>query len=214
MLPVVGRRFAFLRAMLSTDAKSGEAEITRRELTMDTICSHENGSLRRTVLNGSVRNVVLLMLALSTVCASQEFNKAELFKTNRQDESRIERLMGLLRFDKERRDVEFIDEKNTHTLMIRQEGITSMLYEPVTAPLVEIRDHPERIPVAFLALIHVTHHFLTINYAEPGGHQRNARFRLDKGNYRQVLAAALTQTGKKVEGYDEIASGVKPLDLR
>lgn len=45
-------------------------------------------------------------------------------------------------------------------------------------------------------------HFLTIQYAE-GGTGKYAVFKLDKGNYREILAAAEAATGKKVDRQEE-----------
>jgi hypothetical protein len=46
-------------------------------------------------------------------------------------------------------------------------------------------------------------HFLTIQYATGSGDRKYAIFQLNKGNYRECLAAIEATLGKKVERIEE-----------
>ena len=74
-----------------------------------------------------------------------------------------------------------------------------MLYERTSKPR-----YAEAILLSPLFLFaHSKKHFLTIQYTDADGQGKFAMIHLDKGNARDVVAAAEAETGKKVERTEE-----------
>jgi hypothetical protein len=106
---------------------------------------------------------------------------------------------GSLVFDKEKKTVEFFDEKGVSVVSISDDKIKTMLYEKTSKPR-----YAEAVLISpFFLFTHSKKHFLTIQYSDADGQGKFAMIHLDKGNARAVVAAAEAETGKKVDRAEE-----------
>jgi len=102
---------------------------------------------------------------------------------------------GTLRFDKDRKEVQFLSKGGSVPLRVKYNAIKSMLYERTARP---------RYALTVLAFLSKSKkHYLTIDYTDVLGARQFAVIRLDKDNYREVLATAEAETGKKVDRTEE-----------
>jgi hypothetical protein len=87
----------------------------------------------------------------------------------------------------------------TISLQFKSTSITSALYERSSRPR-----YIAALLIAWpLIFTKGKKHFLTIQYASDSGEGKYAIFHMDKGNYREILAAIEAATGKKVERSEE-----------
>jgi hypothetical protein len=138
-------------------------------------------------------------LGLSAIAFGQEFRNAELFKGATAEKKKGDSVKGTLAFDKEKKEIRFLTGKGTPELTIGHEAIKSMTYERAAKPR-----YAEGILIAWpLLFTKSKKHYLTIQYSEPSGAGQYAIMRLDKNNYRDILATAEAQTGKRVDRSEE-----------
>jgi len=106
---------------------------------------------------------------------------------------------GSISFDKDKKTVEFADEKGVSVVSIPDDKIKSILYEKTSKPR-----YAEALLISpFFLFTHSKKHFLTIQYTDTDGQGKFAMIHLDKGNARDVVAAAEAETGKRVERAEE-----------
>jgi hypothetical protein len=106
---------------------------------------------------------------------------------------------GSIGFDKDKKTVEFTDDKGAPVVSIPDDKIRSKLYETTSKPR-----YAEAILISpFFLFTDSKKHFLTIQYTGTDGQGKFAMIHLDKGNARDVVAAAEAETGKKVERAEE-----------
>lgn len=145
--------------------------------------------------------ILLVAAAISSPCASQDFNRAQDFdkvewlKAAATDKENAEVITGLLRLDRASREVQFVSNTTTQ-LTIRQDAIRNMVYQAVKE---KMRFDPTLVVFWYRLLLPSTKHFFTIEYAAQAGSVHTVKFRLDKSNYRKALDAVERQTGKKIE---------------
>ena len=97
------------------------------------------------------------------------------------------------------KEFRFAHKKTTTALTVKYDTIKSMLYERAARPR-----YVSGILLAWpLLFTKGKKHFLTIQYADESGNGKYAVFRLDKSNFRDALAKAEADTGKKVERTEE-----------
>lgn len=95
--------------------------------------------------------------------------------------------------------MEFVDEKGASLVSIPNEKIKTMLYERTSKPR-----YAEAILISpFFLFTHSKKHFLTIQYTDADGQGKFAMIHMDKGNARDIVAAAEAETGRKVERAEE-----------
>lgn len=140
-----------------------------------------------------------LLLNLAAISLAQEFNHAELFKGATPNSKKGDSVKGSLKFNQDKKQIEFVDQQGAPELSINHETIKSMLYERAAKPR-----YAEGILIAWpLLFTKSKKHYLTIQYNDPQGAGQYAIMRLDKNNVRDVLATAEAQTGKKVDRAEE-----------
>ena len=85
------------------------------------------------------------------------------------------------------------------SLNFKSDAITSVLYERASRPR-----YLAALLIAWpLIFTKQKKHFLTIQYAGDAGDGRYVIFHMDKGNFREIMAAVEAATGKKIERSEE-----------
>lgn len=155
-------------------------------------------------MSKTVRKAILsagcAMLFAATSIAATKFDHAEYLKPKTEGQKKDDHpVKGSLAFDKDKKTVDFLDEKGASVVSIPDDKIKSILYERTSKPR-----YAEAILLSPLFLFtHSKKHFLTIQYSDADGQGKFAMIHLDKSNARDVVAAAEAETGKKVERADE-----------
>jgi hypothetical protein len=144
--------------------------------------------------------VSMALLLLPITCLGQaRFDKAEYFKSAAAGQKKGGTLKGELQFDSAQKTVQFLGAKEALALSVKYDAIKSMLYERTSKPR-----YAAGLLIAWpLLFTKSKSHYLTIQYDGPGGTGQYAVIRLHKDNYRDVLAKAEAETGKKVERMEE-----------
>jgi len=141
------------------------------------------------------------MLAFSTAAiAATKFDHAEYLKPKTEGQKKDDHpVKGSIAFDKDKKTVEFVDEKGVSVVSIPDDKIKNMLYEKTTKPR-----YAEALLISpFFLFTHSKKHFLTIQYTDTDGQGKYAMVHMDKGNAQDIVAAAEAETGKKVERSEE-----------
>jgi Pyruvate/2-oxoacid:ferredoxin oxidoreductase gamma subunit len=143
--------------------------------------------------------VAVLFLATETFAATQ-FNHAEYFKATSAGQKKSgSPVKGTLSFDASRKSVEFLTENNVAAFSIQYDAIKDLLYEQTSTPR-----YAEAVLISpFFLLAHSKKHYLTIQYTDEAGAGQYVIVRLDKKRARAAVAAAESETGKKVERVEE-----------
>jgi hypothetical protein len=106
---------------------------------------------------------------------------------------------GDICFDKDTKNVIFIDEKGHTVVTIPYDKVKSLLYEKTSHPR-----YTEAILISpFFLFSKTKKHFLTIQYTNAAGDGQFAMIHMDKSNARDIVAEAEAETGKKVEMTEE-----------
>jgi hypothetical protein len=136
----------------------------------------------------------------NTLLAASKFDHAEYLKPKTEGQKKDDHpVKGSISFDKDKKSVEFLDEKGVSVLSISNDKIKSMIYEKTSRPR-----YAEAILISpFFLFTHSKKHFLTIQYTDMGGEGKFAMIHMDKGNARDIVAAAEAETGKTVERTEE-----------
>ena len=153
------------------------------------------GTIRKWVLGGGCA----LLLSTASLAATK-FDHAEYLKAKTEGQKKDDHpVKGSISFDKDKKSVEFLDEKGASLVSIPNEKIKTMLYEKTSKPR-----YAEAILISPLFVFaHSKKHFLTIQYTDADGQGKFAMIHMDKGNARDIVAAAEAETGKKVERTEE-----------
>ncbi len=143
--------------------------------------------------------VAALLLATETFAATQ-FNHAEFFKATSAGQKKSgSSVKGTLSFDAAKKSVEFLTESNATAFSIKYDVIKDLLYEQTSTPR-----YAEAVLISpFFLLAHSKKHYLTIQYTDEAGAGQFVIVRLDKKNARAAVAAAESETGKKLERVEE-----------
>ena len=156
-------------------------------------------TIRKRILGGSCA----LLLATTAMAANAvKFDHAEYLppKAEGQKQKKDDHpVKGSISFDRDKKTVDFLDEKGASVVTISDDKIKSMLYEKTSKPR-----YAEAILISPLFLFAKSKkHFLTIQYSDGDGQGKFAMIHMDKGNARDIVAAAEAETGKKVERSEE-----------
>jgi hypothetical protein len=141
------------------------------------------------------RFVATLLCVVIPAIAGDTFKHVEyLYKVEGKDKGK--QVDGKLDFDAKAQTILFASKKVQ--LAVAGPSITSALYERTSRPR-----YVSGLLLAWpLLLTKGKKHFLTIQYKSEG-EGKYAIFHLDKGNYREILAATEATTGRKVERSEE-----------
>jgi hypothetical protein len=143
--------------------------------------------------------LVCLML-VSGLSAATKFGKIEYMPPKIEGEKQnANPVKGEISFEKEKKEVQFQDEKNQAVVTIPYAKIKSMLYEKTSKPR-----YAEAILLSpFFLFTKSKKHFLTIQYTDDGGTGKFSMFHMDKGNARDIVNTAEAETGQKIERSEE-----------
>ena len=154
--------------------------------------------MSRTVRKAILSAGCVVMFAATSIAATK-FDHAEYLAPKTEGKKDDHPVKGSLAFDKDKKSVDFLDEKGASVISIPDDKIKSILYERTSKPR-----YAEAILLSPLFLFaHSKKHFLTIQYTDAEGQGKFAMIHLDKSNARDVVAAVEAETGKKVERADE-----------
>ena len=156
-----------------------------------------NGIIRKRIIGGGC---ALLFATASLAATATKFDHAEYMKPKTEGQKKDDHpVKGSISFDKDKKTVEFTDEKGVSVVSIPDDKIKSILYEKTSKPR-----YAEALLISpFFLFTHSKKHFLTIQYTDTDGQGKFAMIHLDKGNARDVVAAAEAETGKRVERAEE-----------
>ena len=140
--------------------------------------------------------VVFTLMFGTQLFADAKFDHAELMKANSAGQKQSgSGVKGTLAIDDATKAIQFLDAKGSPLLSIKFSDIKTLLYEQAQKPR-----YAEAILISPLFLMsHSVKHFLTIQYSDEGGAGQYVIVHLDKKNAQQAVAAAETETGKKVD---------------
>ncbi len=155
------------------------------------------GIIRKWIMGGGC---AMLFATVSLAATATKFDHAEYLKPKTEGQKKDDHpVKGSISFDRDKKMVEFADEKGVSVVSIPDDKIKSILYEKTSKPR-----YAEAILISpFFLFTHSKKHFLTIQYTDTDGQGKFAMIHLDKGNARDVVAAAEAETGKKVERAEE-----------
>ena len=155
------------------------------------------GIIRKWIMGGGC---AMLFATVSLAATATKFDHAEYLKPKTEGQKKDDHpVKGSISFDRDKKMVEFADEKGVSVVSIPDDKIKSILYEKTSKPR-----YAEAILISpFFLFTHSKKHFLTIQYTDTDGQGKFAMIHLDKGNSRDVVAAAEAETGKKVERAEE-----------
>ncbi len=155
------------------------------------------GIIRKRIMGGGC---AMLFATVSLAATATKFDHAEYLKPKTEGQKKDDHpVKGSISFDRDKKMVEFADEKGVSVVSIPDDKIKSILYEKTSKPR-----YAEAILISpFFLFTHSKKHFLTIQYTDTDGQGKFAMIHLDKGNARDVVAAAEAETGKKVERAEE-----------
>ena len=141
-----------------------------------------------------------IVLGLACVCFGQsKFGQAEYLRGAAAGQKKGESVKGALTFDAAKKEVVFLDSKNTTVVSIPYASLKSMLYEKTSKPR-----YTAAVLISPLFLFSKSkQHFLTFQYTDASGAGQYAVIHLDKSNAREALAAAEAETGKILERIEE-----------
>ncbi len=155
-------------------------------------------------INGQIRKAVLAagcaLILTAASFAEVRFDHAEYMKPKTEGQKKDDHpVKGSISFDRDKKPLDFLDEKGASVLSIPDDKIKSMLYEKTSKPR-----YAEAILIStFFIFAHSKRHFLTIQYTDADGQGKFALIHMDKGNAREIVAAVEAETGKKVERAEE-----------
>jgi len=155
------------------------------------------GIIRKRIMGGGC---AMLFATVSLAATATKFDHAEYLKPKTEGQKKDDHpVKGSISFDRDKKMVEFADEKGVSVVSIPDDKIKSILYEKTSKPR-----YAEALLISpFFLFTHSKKHFLTIQYTDTDGQGKFAMIHLDKGNSRDVVAAAEAETGKKVERAEE-----------
>lgn len=136
----------------------------------------------------------IIFLLLVSVCFAQyqyDFDRAVYIKV---EGSKGKPVHGALRFDNTKKEVQFIETSGPPALSVKYEAIKGLLYENASKPR-----YAASLVVPPLIFTKEKKHYLTIDYLDSAGTPRYAVINLDKSNFREAVARAESETGKKAE---------------
>lgn len=143
---------------------------------------------------------VVCLSLVSTLSAATTFDKVEYLPPKVEGQQQAANpTKGRIVFDKEKKQVSFVDEKSQAVVTIPYDKVKSMLYEKTSKPR-----YAEAILLSpFFLFTKSKKHFLTIQYSDDAGNGKFSVFHLDKSNARDITNTAEAETGKKVEFSEE-----------
>jgi hypothetical protein len=129
---------------------------------------------------------------------AQDFGKARLLPRPERGQTKSRQVEGSLRFDATAKALLFTAKDGKDILSTSYASIRALNYERAATP----RYWSGIFLIHMLLFTREKKHFLTIQYgAESSG--QYALLRLDKNNFRHVLAMLESETGKKVNWIEE-----------
>jgi len=131
------------------------------------------------------------MLLFSTaVLGQQKFDHAEYMKPKTEGQKKQDQFVkGSIFFDKDKRALEFIDDKGDLVISIPTDKIQSLLYE-TKLPISPVHPWFKR-------------DFLTIQYTDTDGTGKSAVIHMDERNAWKIVACAQAESGKKADRNDK-----------
>jgi hypothetical protein len=141
--------------------------------------------------------LVAVLCVLSALLQAEDRFKNVQYMYKAEGKDKGEEIGGTLNFDPKAQMMGFASKKVNFEL--QGPSITNTLYERTSRPR-----YVSGLLLAWpLLFTKGKKHFLTIQYKSTSGDGKYAIFHLDKGNYREILAATEATTGKKVERSEE-----------
>jgi hypothetical protein len=149
----------------------------------------------------SVFLALLMCLALTAqLYASEQFGKVEYLPPKVEGHKHgSDPIKGHVIFDKDKKAVEFQNEKGLQIVSVPYDKIKSMLYEKTSRPR-----YAEAILISpFFLLSKSKKHFLTFQYTDEKGDGKFMMLHMDKSNATDIVSTAEADSGQKVTREEE-----------
>lgn len=150
--------------------------------------------------NCSFLAVLLYLAWTAKICAATPFGKVEYLPPKVEGQKHgSDPIKGQVIFDKEKKAVEFQNEKGQQIVSIPYDKIKSILYEKTSRPR-----YAEAILISpFFLFSKTKKHFLTFQYTDEKGEGKFVMLHLDKSNAMDIVNTADADTGQKVSREEE-----------
>jgi len=143
----------------------------------------------------------LLWLALAgQLYASEQFGRVEYLPPKVEGHKHSsDPIKGHVIFDKEKKSVEFQNEKGQQVVVVPYDKIKTILYEKTSRPR-----YAEAILISpFFLFSKTKRHFLTFQYTDEKGEGQFMMLHMDKSNAMDIVNTAEADTGQKVTREEE-----------
>jgi hypothetical protein len=142
----------------------------------------------------------LSLVAISVLAAAEaKFDKVEYLPPKIEGQKKVDPVKGHILFDKERKAMEFQDEKNQPVVTVPYDKVKTLLYEKTSRPR-----YAEAILLSpFFLFSKTKKHFLTVQYTDSSGTGKFFMIHMDKSNAMDIVNTAEAETGKSVERTEE-----------
>jgi hypothetical protein len=143
--------------------------------------------------------LLLALLFTGSALAQSEFGKAQYLKAAAAGQKNGDRIDGSLVFESAEKELKFKDKNGADAFAIKYGAIKSMLYEKTAKPR-----YAAGLLIAWpLLFTKSKSHYLTVHYTDSAGGGQYVIVKLHKDNFRDTIAKAEAETGKKVERSEE-----------
>ena len=141
------------------------------------------------------------LVAMSIIAAAEaKFDKVEYLPPKVEGQKKTDHpVKGHILFDKDRKVIEFQDERNQPVVTVPYDKVKTLLYEKTSHPR-----YAEAILISpFFLLSKTKRHLLTVQYFDPSGTGKFFMIHMDKTNAMDIVNTAEAETGKSVERTEE-----------
>lgn len=141
---------------------------------------------------------LLLVLFVVNAAFAVDFANAQYFKKN-ENGKKSDPVSGVLRITPESKELKFVGKKGDEAFVVKSTQIKSVMYERTAKPR-----YAAGLLIAWpLLFTKSKSHYLTIQYDSGSGEAQYAIVKMDKSNYRDVLATIETKLDTKVQRVEE-----------
>lgn len=142
---------------------------------------------------------LLFVVFVVTAASAVDFSNAQYFKKN-DNGKKSDPVSGVLRISPETKELKFVNKKGDEQFVVKSTQIKSVLYERTSKPR-----YAAGLLIAWpLLFTKSKSHYLTVQYDPGNGAEAQyAIVKLDKNNYRDVLASIETTLNTKVQRTEE-----------
>lgn len=150
-------------------------------------------------MKGVIKLVALLIVFSFAVASfAADFDKAQYFR-KMENGKKKDPVKGVVCVDPASKEIRFVNKDGGVEFAVASAKIKNIVYERTAKPR-----YAEGLLIAWpLLFTKSKSHYMTVQYEDEKGAGQYAIVKLDKSNYRDVLATIESQTGQKVQRSEE-----------